>query len=449
MATPDRSHAATELTVAALRDVAGRQLYRRNAFRVTGMLTVVDRKVVRRRQRQVLPALEAGADVDLGLAVGVDEVRAAFDRLLENPHRRLVDELFWLWGADTDACGCPATLHDHHDKAVLAHSAVLDLVTSGEPLTPTDLDRAERLWSEADRLWTTVSRHDGFWDHVHARIAALGERQLDGSVVDGLREQLPHTLFQPLLDLVTEPSEQQSWLVEQARAWRGLPPESIDHLLETAATSHYEDADAAITEANDALRADGPERGAAVVYQQVMPALRRLKVLVPHRHHRRTARLRDRAALVLNNCATDLFNRDGPSAGPQAQKWLDTARRMTTDQQTLETIAANRGAVKHVMDTFDAIRRRVAQLSSYRPDLAMELLFDVKRQLRGGPGTEEIDRMLARLNPWKSSGTPAHAPHVANRPPVTKKSVAKGQLLIVAVVLLLGVVLVLALYGGS
>lgn len=401
VAAPDRSHTATELTVAALRDVAGRNLYRRNAFRVTGMLTVVDRKVVRRRQRQVLPALEAGADVDLGIPAKLDEVRTAFDRLLENPHRRLVDELFWLWGAET-ACGCPATLHDQHDKAVLAHSAALDLMTSGKP----DLDKAEQLWSDADRLWTTVSRDDDFWHHVQTRIAALDERQLDGSVVNGLREQLPFTLFQPLLDLATEPSDNQGWLVEQTHAWRGLPPESIDHLLETAATPHYEAAGAAITEASDALRADGPERGAAVVYQQVMPELRRLKVLVPHRRHRRTARLRDRAALVLNSCAVDLFNRDGPSAGPQTEKWLETARRMTTDRQTLETIGANLSAVQRVMDAFE-------------------------------------------LNPWKSPGVPEYTPYVASRPPVTRTALTRVQLLIFAVVLLLGVVLVVALYGGS
>lgn len=366
------------------------------------MLAVVDRKVVRRRQRQVLPALEAGADVDLGLPAELDEVRAAFDRLLENPHRRLVDELFWVWGTATDACGCPATLHDQHDKAVLTHSAVLDLMTSGRRLTPTDLDTAAELWLDADRLWTTVWRDDDFWHHVQARIAALDERQLDGSVVNGLREQLPLTLFQPLLDLATEPSDDQGWLVEQTHAWRGMPPESIDHLLETAATPHYEAASAAITEASGALRADGPEHAAAVVYRQVMPELRRLKALVPHRRHRRTARVRDRAALVLNNCATDLFNRDGPSAGPQTEKWLETARRMTTDRQTLETIAANLSAVQRVMDAVD-------------------------------------------LNPWQSD----HPPYVANRPPVSNTGVARIQLLIFAVVLLLGIVLVVALYGGS
>jgi hypothetical protein len=367
------------------------------------MLTVVDRKVVRRRQRQVLPALEAGADVDLGLPVKLDEVRAAFDRLLENPHRRLVDELFWLWGADTDACGCPATLHDQHDKAVLAHSAVLDLMTSGER---TDLDEAERLWSDADRLWTAVSRDDACWHHVRARIAALDERQLDGSVVGGLREQLPLTLLQPLLDLATAPSEEQGWLVERAHAWRGVPPETVDHLLETAATPVYEAASAAIAEAGDALRAHGPERGAALVYQQVMPELRRLKALVPHRRHRRTARMRDRAALVLNNCATALFNRDGPSSGPQTEKWLETARRMTTDRQTLETIGANLVAVQRVMDAFE-------------------------------------------LNPWRSPGVPEYPPYVEDRPPVTNTGVVRVQLLIFFVALLLGVVLVVALYGGN
>jgi hypothetical protein len=422
VAAPDRSRTATELTVAALRDVAGTQLYRRNAFRVTGLLTVADRQVVRRRQRQVLPALEAGADVDIGLPVGLDEVRAAFDRLLESPHRRLVDELFWLWGDATDACGCPATLHQHHDEAVRAHSAALDLEAKGKRLTDSELDEAERLWSTASRQWATVLRHDRFWTHVLARIEALGERQLDRSVVDELRERLPLALFQPLLDLAATPSEEQEWLVEQAHAWRAVPQESIDHLLETAATPHYDAAGEAVTEAADVLRADGPERGAAVVYQQVIPALRRLKVLVPHRRHRRTARLRDRAALVLNNCATTLIDRDGPASGAQAQKWLETARRLTTDQQTLDTIAANRATVAQMMEAFAAIKSRVAELKPVRPDLARSLLLDIKRQLGGGPGTEEIDRMLADLNPRQPRRAASPPRTAVRRPPVRAAS---------------------------
>jgi hypothetical protein len=95
VAGPHRRRAAIEVTAAAMREVAGPRLYRDNAFRVAGIPTTADRKTVRQWRRQVLAALEAGADVDLGhgLAVRPEEVRAAFDRLPDDPHRRLVDEL--------------------------------------------------------------------------------------------------------------------------------------------------------------------------------------------------------------------------------------------------------------------------------------------------------------------------------------------------------------------
>jgi hypothetical protein len=38
--------------------------------------------------------------------------------LLEDPHQRLIDEVFWLWGGSASGCGCVGTLHAEHDDAV-------------------------------------------------------------------------------------------------------------------------------------------------------------------------------------------------------------------------------------------------------------------------------------------------------------------------------------------
>lgn len=386
---------AVDGIVAALRGVGGPQLYRCNAFRVTGLPTDADRKTVRHRQRRVLAALAAGADVDLGhdLPVGTEAVRAAFDEILENPHRRLVDELFWLWGTES-ACECTGTVHADHDEAVRAHSAALDLEARDGRLVGNDLVRADNAWQKAARLWGTVLRRNGFWNHIRARVAELDERQLDESVVAVLREQVPLTLLQPLIDLATEKSR----LVDRVRTWPGVPDGTADHLLEEAATPHYDAADTAITEAADVLRGGHPVAAAGLVYKKVMPSLERLESLVPHSRHRRTARVRDRAALVLNNCATVLIERSGPGAETSARKWLGTALELAFDSQSQQTIRANLATLNDIVSDFQIIRQRVSELlAAGRPDIARTMLLDLKRNLRGGAGTAELDRLLDRV----------------------------------------------------
>ena len=188
MAEPN-SRVATDMTLARLREVEGPKLYRGNAFRVLGLPTQADRKTVRQRQRQLMPAVEAGADVDLGhdLPVGLDDLRTAFDRLLNSPHARLVDEIFWLWGEVRDDCRCPSSVHHDHDAAVKAHSAALDLEAKGGALTDEDLDRAELLWATASQMWGRVLGNDACWQHLRARVVALDERQINESIVDTLR----------------------------------------------------------------------------------------------------------------------------------------------------------------------------------------------------------------------------------------------------------------------
>lgn len=397
---PDRNRRAAELTITALRDVTGSQLYRRNAFRITGLPTDADRSSVRQRQRQVLAMLEAGVDLDLGHSdpVSVEEVRTAFERLLNHPHRRLVDEVFWLWGSTTSHCGCSQKLHQDHDAAVQAHSTVLALEARGDDLTDDDLARAEELWAEARRLWGVVLLHTAFWDHIRARIQALDERQLDESVLDILREQVPLTLLQPLIDLVATATDEQGWLADQARAWPGVPERIIDEKLEDAAAPHYDAVNKVLEEAGEALDAEAPERAASILYREGLPRLKQLEQVVPHHRHRRTARVRSRIALVFNNCAVLLMDRNGPAAQPNAGKWLDTARTLTSDPHERETIDANRAELREMAEVFELLRAQVSQLlAAGRPDLARAMLLRVKQQLAGGPGTAEIDQMLASL----------------------------------------------------
>lgn len=413
-------------TTAGLLEAAGPRMYRRNSFRITGLPTSADRRTVRQRQQRITPALELGADVDLGhsLPVRLDDIRGAFDRILGDPRRRLVDELLWLWDEDevddgrgggtaTRSCPCPKTLHHDHDAAVRAHSAALDLEVENAPLSADRqrLDEATQHWSNAARLWGQVLRRAVFWDHVRHRIAVLDDRQLDESVIDTLRDTLPTTLVKPLIELAAAASTpaDRARLALRARDWPLVPSNLVDDQLEEAAAPHYESLRATGKRASSQLEGGNWDGAAAEAYDHALPALARLEALVPYARHRRTASARNDVAVLLNNCATAAADALGPAANLNASKWFRTAAELATDPATQQTIKTNRDGLGEMIATFTQIKAQVDQLvAAGRVHMARTLLLRVKSQLAraGGPGSEEIDRMLADLRVRSASYTP-------------------------------------------
>jgi hypothetical protein len=389
----------TDPTRAGLLEIATPQLYRRNAFRITGLPTDADRRTVRQRQQKVNTMLGVGADIDLGhdLPVDPEDVARAFDLILGDPRRRLVDELFWLWDTKDATCSCAITLHRDHDAAVLAHSAALDRETEGENLTDEDLDELEKLWSESARLWGRALRRAAFWDHVRHRITVLDDKQLDESVIDQLRDEMPITLVKPLIQLAAASGSEQGWLADQARAWP-LPEGTVNDLLEQAAEPMYEAVRTGLMEAVEPLNAGKPRDTAASVYSVVMPRLQTLNALVPYGRHRRTASTRNDVAVVLNNCATMLLEEIGPLAKDPAGRWLKSARDLASDPQTIAMVEQNTATLDEIVTAFEAIKARVEEFVSFgRKDLARQMLRNLRRQLAGAPGASEIDRMLVDL----------------------------------------------------
>lgn len=406
-------------TTVGLLEAAGPQMYRRNAFRITGLPTTADRRAVRQRQQRITPALELGADVDLGhsLPVELDDIRGAFDRVLGDPRRRLVDELFWLWDASSSngtsappaTCSCPKSLHADHDAAVRAHSAALDLEVENDGLSAGQrLAEATQLWSDASRLWGQVLRRAVFWDHVRHRIAVLDDRQLDESVIDTFRDALPGTLVKPLIELAAAASApaDRVRLAELARQWPLVPSGTVDDQLEEAAAPHYESLRATARRASSQLDGGNWNDAATEVYDHALPALALLESLVPYARHRRTASARNDVAVLLNNCATAAIGALGPAANLNASKWFRTADELATDPVTRQTLTTNRGELRDMMETFRQIQSQVdALVAAGRISQARSLLLRVKRQLAGGPGIDEIDRMLLDLRQWQPTTT--------------------------------------------
>lgn len=347
-----------ELITSRLRELATPQLYQRNAFKLTGLPTNADRRMVRQRRQKVGVLLEVGAGPDP--SVEPQDVLSAFDLILGDPRIRLVEELFWLWDTPESACSCTRTLHQDHDAAVLTHSAALERETDGADLTAAGLRELKGLWADAGKEWEKQLRRAAFWEHLRQRVNALDDRQLDESAVDLLREELPAALARPLVQLaVTAESGhgRMPRLSRQVHDWPA-PPGLVDDLLERAAAPLYEAVDAGLLEASEKLRVEAAPRVAAGRLQRtVVPKLEQLSALVPPDRHWRTERLRNDVAVAFNNCATHLIERLGPGADKYARPWLESAWNLASNPQTRSTIDQN-----------TAMLDRIVQLSARTPD---------------------------------------------------------------------------------
>lgn len=389
----------TDPTRSALVEIATPALYRRNAFRITGLPTDADRRTVRQRQQRVNTMLEIGADIDLGREDPVDprEVARAFDLILGDPRRRLVDELFWWWDTPGATCGCPQAVHRAHDAAVRAHSAALDRELAGGDLADAERAAIDKLWSEAGRRWHKEVRRLEFWNHVRHRIRELDDKQLDESVIEVLRDQIAIVLLKPLIQLAATPGDEQTRLADHARNWPAPQAVATD-LLEEAAEPMYRAVHADVMKASERLRAGAVRDAASMVYRQIMPTIRRLDVLVPPATHRRTATLRNDVAILLNNCATTLIEDVGPRADRFGHKWLRKARNLASDPHTVAMIDKNAATLTDIVTAFATITERVDELVAIgRPDLAKRMLRSFRREMADAPGVGEIDRMIENL----------------------------------------------------
>lgn len=402
---------------AELREIAGSELYRRNAFRITGLPTTVDRRTARQRQQQLNAALQVGADIDTGSGqpADPDEVRAAFDRILGDPRRRLVEEVFWLWDTGDTTCNCPRQVHKAHDEAVRAHAAVLSEEIAGQK--PANASRLDDAWNAASQNWRTALAAPAFWNHLRHRVTSLDDRQLTVADAESLRTELPLALLKPLTDLASAAPDP-ARLAAHARKWPA-PEMEINLRLEEAAAPLYDEVDTEVRTALEILDTGDTDRAANHIYIAARPPLHRLTKLVPHKRHRRTAESRDKVSVALNNCATRLIEAGAVFDG-RAEKWLNDAAELAAGPRSLDTIHQNQRALREMRDGLTEIATQIARLQSLgMKSQARAALRELQRANRNGPGAAEIDRMLRDLNAGRRVGVPTGSSY---RPPTQEPS---------------------------
>lgn len=243
MADEQSSLFGAEPDCEALLEATRPDMYRRNAFRVTGLPVTIDMGETKRRVRQVAMAKNLGRDAEvvqdgyLPLRPPPDEaaMQSAIRRL-QDPETRLVDEFFWFWPERLKESEDEALRllkenriddalkvwlrHERegsesrvstHNVAVLTHVAALDIEYREAAGNASEKQRAtrRRCWRETYRRWRRLLGDEWFWRRLNARIRQMDDPRLTTGTARRIRACLPTALLSINARLAVQAAERQ------------------------------------------------------------------------------------------------------------------------------------------------------------------------------------------------------------------------------------------------
>ena len=209
-------------------DAATKDLFRKNAFRITGLPVDATPREEARHTDKIKQLAGVGKDPhtqDAAFPIkpppGLDEIREAIQNL-KDPEKRLVDEFFWFWpevfgqGQSDPAIQAlskgdsktaieiwSAKEKSTTDGSVAAHNLALVyhiIALDWENYSVKNEVEAERrqkisnYWKDAFNRWERLSTDERFWEKVTARIRQLNEPNLQPGFARRMRATLPEAL---------------------------------------------------------------------------------------------------------------------------------------------------------------------------------------------------------------------------------------------------------------
>lgn len=225
-----------------LLDAAGPEIFRANAFRVSGlpvdatardisrqadMLRMIQKFGGGMRHVKMMENLgggikESGWLLPLDPPAGDDAIRDSLQRL-RDPERRFIDEFFWFWPqsaghreddealtmlgrGDVQAAAGIWTRRamqasddnvSTHNLAVLSHAIALDMELSAQTglLSDQQKKELESRWEQSFKRWKAVLEQDGFWNRVTVRIQRLDDPRLTPETARRMRKSLTLALL--------------------------------------------------------------------------------------------------------------------------------------------------------------------------------------------------------------------------------------------------------------
>jgi len=211
-----------------LLEAATKDLFRRNAFRITGLPVDATTREVARHADKLKMLAELGQDHHSHTAAypmkpppTLDEIREAIQKL-KDPEKRLVDEFFWFWPQEFGksqsdpamqalAKGDPNTAVDiwaarekdgalsataKHNLALVYHVCALDWenYSVNNAVEEERRKKITNYWKGAFNRWETLAANEQLWEQVLARIRQLNEPSLPTGFARRMRATLPEAL---------------------------------------------------------------------------------------------------------------------------------------------------------------------------------------------------------------------------------------------------------------
>lgn len=233
----------------------GADLYLKNAFRVLGLPSNASFKTIRRRARDLISLIEIGdeeairAETVGGISAIPDEphIREIAGRL-EDPARRILEELFWFrfedmeesefrfllseqsapiveavnrWQEDEDL-GSEMEMHKaSHNLAVFYHLVALEFEShleresKSKKADNTALARlreaAKSAWNLALVRWLHLSNAEPMWSWLGERMDAVGKKRISQDDVADVREEFTSAILSITGKLMLKAVEQCRW----------------------------------------------------------------------------------------------------------------------------------------------------------------------------------------------------------------------------------------------
>jgi hypothetical protein len=325
----------------ALLQLAGPDLYRHNAFRITGLSTIATTRDIGRQLERIKMSEKVGSlavhstgFLPLDPPANIDLVRESIHRL-RNPERRLIEEFFWFWPseeADVDsshqlalngdirpaieAWTKNAYLDDDpvsiHNLAIASHCSALDLERK-DRISADECSKRDSDWQQAYIYWVQLLNVEESWTVLVKRIRTLDEPQLTTGIGRRIRESLPLALLLVNARLAVKFAEEQSSaeVVRQIRIMResGFDEGDIEEALRRAISTIFGRIKSLCRSAQEKAN-DVPNRANEVAYhllEQAREPLRVISRVLPSGNTTRND-IRDEVALTSLTCQISYGN---------------------------------------------------------------------------------------------------------------------------------------------
>lgn len=331
--------------------ISGADLYRANAFRVTGLPADATPSRIRGAREEALLMSRLGAPAAPGAgrtpaADGEEALRAAYETL-RDPVARLTHELLWPEGQSAPAWGGA----EEHERAARTHREAVEGEAAGpyEPGSP-EAGRLDELWRRSLAGWASVLADHDFWDHARRRVGEIGDPRLTTGTVRRLRDRLPRHLASVTAELALRSAMRG----RPAAAGRlvallhgsPLPERAVGEALREAVRPAETALRAACTTAREAVAAkegDGGPAARTLLERTAEPLAVVRRLLGPDAPL--TSALEEEIASALNQCAVGEFHATGRVRAPL--EVLARAAEYAHVQRTRDLIDRNAEAVAH------------------------------------------------------------------------------------------------------